>query len=162
MSRRGGAAQAGPSSGPGAQPSGGADLSSSYTIVTPAPGTAAVSDQTFKDFYESLDEFLPTARPHHRPGALPRRASADILPCPTAQVPDGLTEHALLRCGFADPDQRLCVRRLLRRWRLTLTLSPSPNRVRLVSLAAQQLVADVAVDAHACVLVRPLSTRPVP
>ena len=84
---------------------------------------------------------------------------ADAL---TPQVPDGLTEHALLRCGFAEPDQRLCVRRLLRRWRLTLTLSPSPNRVRLVSLAAQQLVADVAVDAHACVLVRPCPTRPSP
>lgn len=64
MSRRGGgAAQPGPSSGAGAQPSDEADLSNSFTLVTPAPGCAAVSDKTFKDFYESLDEFLPTVRP---------------------------------------------------------------------------------------------------
>jgi hypothetical protein len=163
MSRRGGdAAQPGPSGG--AQPCGADDLSSSYTLVTPAPGCAAVSDQTFKDFYDSLDEFLPTARhqltrPRSQGWAASQRPSHSPLPW---QVPDGLTEHALLRCGFAEPDQRLCVTRLAapERW-ACLTPLPCARRVRLVSLAAQQLVADVAVDAHACVPARP-SPTPAP
>ena len=46
-------------------------MSSSYTLVTPAPGCAAVSDKTFKDFYEALDEFLPTARPQPTAGCAP-------------------------------------------------------------------------------------------
>ena len=85
----------------------------SFTVVPPAPGQAALSDDSFRAFYESLDEFLPT-------------------------IPDGLTEHYLQRCGFAKPDERL---------------------VRLISLAAQQFVADVAVDAHACVPLRACATR---
>ena len=85
----------------------------SFTVVPPAPGQAALSDDSFRAFYESLDEFLPT-------------------------IPDGLTEHYLQRCGFTKPDERL---------------------VRLISLAAQQFVADVAVDAHACVPLRASAQR---
>jgi hypothetical protein len=56
------------------------------------PASKGVSDAAFKEFYSALDDVLPTAR---APGCARRPPSSRV-----AQIPDGLTEHYLERCGF--------------------------------------------------------------
>jgi hypothetical protein len=56
--RQGGGAEAGPSTALGPADQDGAD---GFTLVPQQDDLPAVSDTTFKEFYESLDEFLPTA-----------------------------------------------------------------------------------------------------
>lgn len=85
------------------------------------PGQPVVSDAAFTAFYESLDDFAPTVRPERG-----HCSAAESAP----QIPDGLTELYLQRCGVQSPDPRL---------------------TRLISLAAQQFVTEVAEDALACV-----------
>jgi len=154
--RQGGGAEAGPSTVLGPADQDGAD---GFTLVPQKDDLPAVSDTTFKEFYESLDEFLPTASSSYTSSfcaALCLTAHTERALSSWSQIPDGLTEHALQRCGFEQPDHRMCVGVGATKGAATLTYVcwlPLLHSVRLVSLAAEKFVEDVGKDVKECAVV---------
>lgn len=113
------------------------------------PGIDGLSEEEIASFMESLDEFTPTVRsrprdqpPTHLPPpptrvvlARPKRSITTLTEESTPplslphQIPDALTNHYLKRAGINEPDVRI---------------------TRLISLATQKFISQIADDARQC------------